>query len=429
MERKCPARIFNTVFLRLAYLLIPGILSGLRAYGQAPENLCAVTGIGQISSAVAGVYSETGTDTFDVVFHILHLGQSVGTGSNITDEQVKSAILSLNRDYGAWPIHDSIAIAPNGTNSEFFFRLACTAPDGSVTSGINRIDASGFPGYATKGFNFKTGTDGNFRQLADLSHWPQDRYINIWITHRLETFTGTTSGGGGFNAQTTVFQQGYGGIYMVFRHVGCDVDGTLGFDIFNKYGRLISHETGHFLGLLHTFQGETCFETDCSTEGDRVCDTEPHPNSIPNDLSCNAFAECSTREPVENIMNYSGLDCGNIITPGQKARMKGFSYLYYQNMINQSGCAVSSTRQVQTTERPLFPNPVTYVLNLPATPDEIVHTVMIYDISGREYLSHSISETAQPGQIRVDGLPAGLYILHALDREGRPLYRSRFVRQ
>lgn len=141
------------------------------------------------------------------------------------------------------------------------------------------------------------------------------------------------------------------------------------------------------------------------------------------------YTSGSTREPVENIMNYSGLDCGNIITPGQKARMKGFSYQYYQNMINQSGCTVSSTRQIQPAEKTLFPNPATSTLNVPATPDGIVHTVMIYDISGREYLSHSVSGTVQPGQIRVDGLPAGLYILLAFDRESKPLYRSRFVRQ
>jgi|GEM_PF-2189027 len=399
-------------------------------YSQQTSSQCAVPIASPLEIPVhSDAGSSAGTDTFEVVFHVIHLGQPIGSGSNISDEQIKSALFSLNRDFGAWPIHDSIAIAPNGTNSEIFFRLACTAPDGSPTTGINRVDASSFPDYAAKGFNFKTDNTSNYKQLADLSHWPQNRYINIWITHRLETFLGTTSGGGGFNAATNVFQQGYGGVYMVFRHVGCDVDGTQGFVLFNKYGKLITHEVGHYLGLLHTFEGESCAETDCATQGDRVCDTEPHSNSVPNDPSCGEFAECTTREPVENIMNYSGLNCKNIITPGQKNRMKWFISQYYQNMINLPGCAVSSVRQLQTEELVSFPNPVTDVLFLPRNTDKEIQYVNIYDASGRNCLLRHITEKTQPDGIRVDGLPAGLYLLNAFDKEGRLLYRSRFIRQ
>ncbi|MFN5236362.1 MAG: M43 family zinc metalloprotease, partial [Bacteroidota bacterium] len=289
---------------RISAALLLCLCFSPRLYSQQVVSPCAVSGTDQseMPQHPDGI-SVAGTDTFDVVFHVIHLGQPIGSGSNISDEQIKSSLFSLNRDFGAWPIHDSIAIAPNGANSEVFFRLACTAPDGSPTTGINRVDAGSFPDYATQGFNFKTGNAGNYKQLADLSHWPQNRYINIWITHRLETFLGVTSGGGGFNAATAIFQQGYGGVYMVFRYVGCDVDGSQGFVLFNKYGKLITHEVGHYLGLLHTFEGESCTETDCATQGDRVCDTEPHSNSVPNDPSCGEYAECTTREPVENIMN------------------------------------------------------------------------------------------------------------------------------
>ena len=415
---------------RISGALLVCMCSSLCLYSQQIPSPCAVSGTDQSEIPdFPDVISGAGTDTFDVVFHVVHLGQPIGSGSNISDEQIKSSLFSLNRDFGAWPIHDSIAIAPNGTNSEVFFRLACTAPDGSPTTGINRVDASSFPDYATKGFNFKTDNTGNYKQLADLSHWPQNRYLNIWITHRLETFTGVTSGGGGFNAATPIFQQGYGGVYMVFRYVGCDVDGSQGFVLFNKYGKLITHEVGHYLGLLHTFEGESCTETDCATQGDRVCDTEPHSNSVPNDPSCGEFVECNTREPVENIMNYSGLYCKNIITPGQKNRMKWFISQYYQNMINLPGCAVSSATEATYKDLVSFPNPVTDVLFLPYSPEEAVQSVSIYNVSGDLCLSQDISDTTQPGQIRVVGLPAGLYVMVAFDRSGRLLYRSRFVRQ
>ncbi len=74
------------------------------------------------------------TDTFDVVFHLIHLGEPIGEGANISDAQVASAILHLNRDFGKWAIHDSVAITSNGVDSEIFFRLACIDPNGNATN-------------------------------------------------------------------------------------------------------------------------------------------------------------------------------------------------------------------------------------------------------------------------------------------------------
>lgn len=353
--------------MSIKYTTICAVLMVQSAFGQVQtRNLQQqVCGFDEIPATITDSPTSTpgarntNVDTFDVVFHLLHLGQPIGAGgANISDEQVASALLSLNRDFQAWPIHDSIAIAPNGVNSEMYFRLACTAPDGSATNGINRINATDFPDYAIDGFNFKTNNAGNYQALADLSHWPQNRYINIWVTHKIQTFMNTLVAGGGFGPGNGVYQQGYGGVYLTYRHVGCDVDGSQGFDIFNPYGRLISHETGHFFGLLHTFQGESCTETDCQTQGDRVCDTEPHTNSVSNDLDCQDFIECSTREPVENLMNYSGITCGNIFTAGQKARMKMFITNFFQSLANQPAClATAVATPTPMADWRIYPNP------------------------------------------------------------------------
>jgi hypothetical protein len=299
------------------------------------------------------------TDTFDVVFHIMHLGEPLGQGINITDAQIESAILSLNRDFGGWPIHDSISIHPNGADTKLFFRLACRNPQGVASNGIVRVDARSVQGYETDGFLFIAGNTGNNNQLVSLSRWPTEKYINIWVTHLIQTpFSGPTLGGG-FGPGTVIYTAGGGGLYLNHRIVGCDPDRTQGYNIINPYGKIISHEMGHYLGLLHTFQGESCTETNCNLEGDRVCDTEPHNNGRSNDTSCNETIECGTREPIENLMNYSGVLCGNIFTQGQKNRMKTFIQAFLSEVTNQPACIKSAVQDdiLATTTLKAYPNP------------------------------------------------------------------------
>lgn len=299
------------------------------------------------------------TDTFDIVFHIMHIGEPPGQGINISDEQLESAVLSLNRDFGAWPIHDSIAIHPNGVDSRMFFRLACRDAQGLPSNGIVRVDARSVQGYEKDGFLFVAGNTGNNNQLVALSRWPTDRFINIWVTHLIQTpFSGPTLGGG-FGPGSVIYNAGGGGLYVNYRIVGCDPDGTKGFSLLNPYGKILSHEMGHYFGLLHTFQGESCTETNCNIDGDRVCDTEPHNNARSNDATCNETIECSSREPIENLMNYSGPTCGNIFTAGQKNRMKSFIQSFLPNVPNQPACFKSAVQDNISPTIPVkaYPNP------------------------------------------------------------------------
>lgn len=315
------------------------------------------------ASALRGI-----TDTIDLVFHLIHLGEAVGLGANITDAQVESAVLSLNRDFGAWPIHDNIAISPRGVNSEVFFRLACIDPEGKPSIGINRVLGTVVPSFRTQGLNIKPNNRGNFTEVTGLSDWDIKRYINIWVVHRIETPTGKLISGGALGANVLNFTQGQAGIFVQPMAVGCDPDGQQGFKLLNRYGKILSHEMGHYLGLLHTFEGNSCSENNCAIEGDRVCDTEPHDNSspFPQDSSCSEYAECITREPIENIMNYAGQTCGNIFTQGQKDRMKMMIGLYYQNLINQGFCEniITSSKNPEVLAIKIYPNPTSEYLEI-----------------------------------------------------------------
>lgn len=108
--------------------------------------------------------------------------------------------------------------------------------------------------------------------------------------------------------------------------------------------RTISHEVGHCLGLMHTFETVTGFEridgAGCSTLGDRVCDTQADPYSYLgapcfSNMNCLYTGSCidaagatQFTPPYDNIMSYwGGLGCNvDEFTTGQYSRVNAFLY-------------------------------------------------------------------------------------------------------
>ncbi len=258
------------------------------------------------------------------VVHVIHTGEAVGSGTNISDIQIQSAITALNEDFRKM----------TGTNGDgegvdvgIEFCLALRDPNGNSTNGIVRVDGSVVEDYAEQGIGVGQGEGADEVEVKSLSVWPREDYLNIWLVNEIEN----NDGGSGI--------QGFA--YFPFNSVKDGVTimhnafGTVGnLKNFTDMNRTTTHEVGHFLGLYHTFHNSTdCSESNCETQGDRVCDT---PVTVLNS-SCNN-PECNDTQQVENYMDYTGQACKNMFTEGQKVRMRYTLLEERSTLLDSQGC-------------------------------------------------------------------------------------------
>lgn len=284
-----------------------------------------------VESGAISRNKKAGVSTIPIVFHVIHDGDAYGTGSNISDEQIQSAVDGMNIQYRNLNL-DGSTFDPDGVDLEIEFCLPQRDPNGNPTNGINRVDGTlTIPNYEAQGIT----SPGNERNVKALSRWDNRVYYNVWVVPRID---GANPYGGGTKGYA--YFPGAGadvdGTVVLFNSTGYDPDGSKGFDLFGAgdNGTMV-HEIGHAFSLNHTWNGGGsnggCApggpETNCMTQGDLVCDTDPHESHLGRCVNQNDPNPCNGNKPfgdpneVRNYMNYT--NCANpIYTPGQRDRMQ-----------------------------------------------------------------------------------------------------------
>ena len=115
--------------------------------------------------------------------------------------------------------------------------------------------------------------------------------------------------------------------------------GTNAFGITNvgSYGlnRTLVHEMGHYCGLFHTFnQTSTCTptNTNCETQGDKVCDTPVTTGNI----GCPLNGGACGGDLIENFMDYTTDNCMESFTQGQTLRMLSQLETFRPGVVNNN---------------------------------------------------------------------------------------------
>ncbi|MEM9886632.1 MAG: M43 family zinc metalloprotease [Bacteroidota bacterium] len=239
-----------------------------------------------------------------VVVHIVHR-EGV---ENISDEQVYRGIQHLNDAFANQNRYDR----GEGVDTRICFCLAKIAPDGGYTNGITRTKSD---------LSNLTFLRDDFK-LKRLIRWNTRDYINIWLVREITNLPCTPNVTG-----YARFPSSHGtstdGIVCEARFFGSNTANSV----------VQVHEMGHYLGLLHTFEGQDCKNFVCLRDGDRVCDTPPDRLNTTSGRACDdPHNSCNTdtydgfeedqRDMISNYMDYEDTSCQHNFTQGQSERMR-----------------------------------------------------------------------------------------------------------
>lgn len=239
-----------------------------------------------------------GSFKIPVVVHIVHKNAS----ENISDAQVESQIVALNRDYQLKNTDRSKVPAPWAglvANVGIEFALATKDPSGATTTGITRT--------TTTLDSFTTHDEVKFNARGGADAWPTDKYLNLWACSLGDGLLGYAQFPGGPSATD--------GVVILNTAFGTTGTAAAPFNL----GRTATHEIGHWLNLNHIW-GDT---SDCSGT-DHVDDTPDA--QLPNygkptfpHVSCN---NGPNGDMFVNYMDYVDDDTMVMFTHGQMARMQ-----------------------------------------------------------------------------------------------------------
>lgn len=289
--------------------------------------------------------------TVPVVFHVLHLGGE----ENISMEQIKSALVVLNRDFRRLNADANTVQTPfigMPADIEIEFKLATKDPNGTCFNGVTRTYTS----------LTNDGNDGELQVSAVVNgndvyigQWPPTKYLNVYIATDIGGAAGYTHNPG--IGSTSMY---YNGIFVQHSYLGDT--GTS--SVFTS--RTLTHEVGHWLNLDHVWGGNnnpgnvsSCSDDDdvldtplciglesCNLLSNSCDDTNPAPGT-------SSSWTTNVVDNAENYMDYSY--CSKMFTPGQASRMRtalassisGRNNLWTTSNLNSVGAGSTSLCKAQ----------------------------------------------------------------------------------
>lgn len=244
-----------------------------------------------------------------IIFHIVHFGESIGAGTNLTQNQVTTILKNLNDGFSNLYGSNN----PKSVDTRVRFRLASYDINNNplTEKGINRLNAKAYDTGATKGgvdiANDKELGPNESWKLKGDTFWNPKLYLNVWI---FPAQYGESSA-----MLARVYESNpLNGLDNVldncicspnnefFQACGVNTNAAL-------KGTTIIHEVGHSFGLMHVFSNDNC----------RTSDFCPDTYSYIFGNPSQACSDNLVSDKRDNFMDYGGAQ--NTFTYDQRERI------------------------------------------------------------------------------------------------------------
>ncbi|WP_291725921.1 M43 family zinc metalloprotease [Bernardetia sp.] len=271
----------------------------------------------QKKGIIAKTNQTESTYKIPVIVHVIHNGEAIGEGTNISAEQIYGQIEVLNEDFNFRnPDRDETLdiFKDVADNPSIEFVMATVDPEGRPLDEVGIHRAKGC---------LTTWSQASFNTYVKPNTvWNPNLYFNIWVANytklgyaQFPVFSdldGIKDENGAANTDGIVVRYKSFGSIKKTPNIPQLIEGAP----FNE-GRTTTHEVGHFFGLMHTWGDENL-----SCASDDFC--EDTPNTKVRQSGCNLNEEACVEGEIimsQNFMDYTDDRCMTLFTKDQVERM------------------------------------------------------------------------------------------------------------
>ncbi len=356
---------------------------------QLKSSSVTVTGEGQKTGSLSLI-------TIPVVVHIVYNSSN----ENISDAQVQSQIDVMNADYqklNADTAHIPGYFGSLSAASGFRFVLAGLDTNGVATTGITRRH--------TNIQAFAINDDIKYSAKGGDDAWDRDHYLNIWVGSLAGGVVGYSSIPGGPKETD--------GIVVQYTAFGLKGTAIAPFNL----GRTATHETGHWLNLIHTWGDDSC-------GNDQVGDTPPQQAADYGNPS-GMIVSCGNGPYGNMYMDFMDFtdDAGlNMFTYGQRDRMRtlfapgGFRFPILSSPAASVAAITTAATTVATTGNSgelslrMYPNPATTMVSVRMDNNAALGDLLdVYNQVGQKVMSQRVTDLTL--QMDLSSLAGGVYFV------------------
>jgi len=346
--------------------------------------------------------------TIPVVVHVVYNSSQ----QNISDAQINSQIDVLNRDYQKLnPDTSNIPAyySPLAANCGFQFVLAGLDTSGRPTTGIVRKH--------TNITAFSIADDMKSSATGGDNGWDRDRYLNIWVCNLQGSTLGYSSLVGGPKESD--------GIVVSYTAFGTTGTAAAPYNL----GRTATHETGHWLNMIHVWGDADCGD-------DQVADTPPQSKATYGDPT-GIVISCGNTPYGNMYMDYMDFtdDLGmHMFTYGQRDRMRtlfaagGFRYpLLSSNAASVAALSTESPSETVTVAGhpptlSLYPNPAVNQMSVKLGDADYLGSMLeVYDQTGQRVMASRVTDLSFG--LDVSHLSSGVYFVQVNDGKVAAAYK------